>query len=495
MAVLTHDDLVALLRRTTDRDGWLDPILADPDGEAAMGAQVEVFARASVGVDYNAALGLISRSPGGQPGASSILVSRGTSGTSGTIPRGYLFRDARGAQAVVQTPVPVASGALSVSLPVETLRRTEAVNFADDPVFEVDPDAGVVLDSLGTTALIAPLGDPAAVATTFQEVGEGDPISGGASDWLSVHGDERGQQRQAGESTESYRARVRNIPDAVSPIAIGDGVLAAAARLGIEARVLEPFSDGATAALKDVHGLGEIFPLFASSTNSAGTAAAAALSPGADFLDDDVPEREVLDRRMATAYLRVMLAGLPRDPGFAVLYLDDGFADDPVAGYPDVGFPSVVSAQGMAIWEEVYRKKAGGVQHDVQLDVATRERGSGSTAAAVETVVFTIAPAAGRGWVFAEAIGGLDGALNAFPPGAVLPLAAYWRLRLTWLDGSTSLGPVMSNRGASRLTLQALAASGARVQPITQVEGIAISDGAVTARLVATVFVLEMLLP
>lgn len=494
MAVLTHDDLVSLLRRTTDRDGWLDPLLADPDGEAAMGATIEVFARASVAVDYNAAQAMIGTSSGGQVGTSSVVVSRAATGTQGTIPRGYVFADARGVQSVVTAAVVVGLGAATATLPLATLRSSEGVNTADDPRFRVDPGAGVVLDVLGTTPLIAPLGAPGVVSTTFQAVGAGDPIQGGESDWLSVLGDERAQQRQGGEDTESYRTRVRNIPDAVSPIALGDGVQATASRLGLSAVLLEPFEDGATTALKTVHGLGVISPLFGSSTNAAGTAATAAASPGQDFFDDDVPQREMLDRRMATAYLRVLVSELPADEDFAVLFADDGFADDYVGGYPDVGTPPAVIGQAMAMWEEVYRKKAGGVQFDVQLDALQRERGEGNTASASEAVVFTLAAPGGRAWLFTEAVGGLDGTANA-PSGLHVPSDSYWRLRFTWANAVVSLGPVMRGRGSARLTLAALGAAGLPVQPITQIEGIAISDGATVVREVVTVHVLEMVLP
>jgi len=37
-----------------------------------MGATIEVFARASAAVDYNAAQGMITESSGGSPGSSSV---------------------------------------------------------------------------------------------------------------------------------------------------------------------------------------------------------------------------------------------------------------------------------------------------------------------------------------------------------------------------------------------------------------------------------------
>jgi hypothetical protein len=498
MAALSHDDFVALLRRTTDSDGWLDPILDDPDGEAAMGACIEIFTRASAAMDYDCNLGLISLAPGGTPGTSSIQISRTTTGTSGTIPVNFPFVDGRGVRVLTTAPVAIGAGVASIALPVQTIRETEGVNTEDDPGFAIDPAAPVVLDGASVTVLIAPPGSAGIVATTFQTVGPSTKITGAMSDYLSLHGSERGQIRQAGEETEAYRTRVRTIPDAVSPIAVSDGVLTVASQLGIIATVLEPFADGATPALKTTHGLGSFFPMFWSSTNTAGTQASAAASPATDFLDDTGDNREVVDRRTATAYFRIELAGLLFDtaqPGGEVFFWDDGYWDDPVAGFPDVGFPPSVSALGNAIWEEANRKKAGGVSFDILLRATTKTYAAGSTTLAAETVVWTMTPAAGHAWIFADMVAGHDGALNAFPPGLLVPPTAYHRLKFTFLDGSTFTTPPFYGRESERLTPDRFSALGAHLQPITLVQGIVLSDTVCIVNLVATLFALDLTLP
>lgn len=489
------DDLVALLRRTTDRDGWLDPILRDPDGGAALGAAIAVMARVAVALAYDSSCALIGSAPGGGPGSTSLTLEREATGTSGEIPIGYLFVDARGVQLRVATPVPVSALATAIVVPLQTLRKTEMVNTEDDPGIEVDAGAGVLLDGASTTALLAPPGNPAIVATTFLP-GEAGPIKGGTSDWLSVHGAERGQQRQAGESTEAYRARVRAIPDAVSPIAVADGVLAAASRLGILARVLEPFDDGASAALRVQHGLGVLFGLFWSSTNLDGTAASAAASPATDFFDDAGDGRELFDRRTATAYFRVDLDGVLDDPELATMFLDGGgYWDDEVAGYPDVGVPPLVNAQGNAIWEEANRKKAGGVSFDVMLLAGRKVEGTGHATAAISTLVFSISPPAGSGWLLSDVVVGHDGARNAFPPGALLPANAAHQLRFTYSDATTFTTPAYGGLDGEHLTADALVAMGATLGPVVLVEGFVGSDGAVDVNLVADLLVLELVLP
>jgi hypothetical protein len=492
--MLTASDLVALLQRTTDHQGWLDPILADPDGGTALGASIAMMARAAAAVAYDSAAAAIGTAPGGAPGTTVLSLARAASGTSGTIPQGYLFVDPRGVQLFVSAPVSVASGATTLSIPLSTFRQTEMVNTEDDPDLEVDPDAGIALDSLGTTPLLAPPGTMSIVATTFLP-GVAAQILGGETDWLSVIGKERDQQRQAGEPTESYRARVKSIPDAVSPIAVADAVIGAASRLGIAAMILEPFNDGASSALKIQYGLGTFSALFWSSTNTAGTAAAAAVSPGKDFFDDSGDGRQLVDRRTATAYFRVVLENALVDAAGDEMFWDNAFYDDPVLGYPDVGTPPSVNAQVNAIWEEANRKKAGGVSFDVESDVSTVERGSGYTTANTETVVFTIAPASGKAWLLLDAVLGHDSAFATFPPGALVPAGAYHRLSYTTVDGTVFETPAFSGLGSEELTPDRLSALGAARGPIVSVRGIVKSDGTVPVNLVLALYVAEMTLP
>jgi hypothetical protein len=482
----SFDDLVALLRRTTDRDGFLDPILADPDGFAILGAAVEMFVRVSAAGGYDCDEAFISSAAGGGGGTSSATVSRPASGTSGTIPRGYTFVDPRGVVLFVQTDVPVASGALSVLLPLETLRHTEAVNTDDDQALSVAPTANVVLDSLGTTAIVAPAGDPSIVSTTFQVVGDVGPIVGGASDWLSVLGRERSVVRQVGEDTESYRARVRDIPDAVSPKAIGRAVQAAVSRVGLfPFLVLEPFDDGASAAVKDPLGLSS----FAAMCFDAGGG-----TTSSDYCDELPFVREMVSRREATAYFRVspQAYGIPI-PEDAMLFCDDGFCDDPILGFIGDGTldPRILSGF-LAVQQDVDAKRAAGVAFDVYAVEDLSYSGVGDSASAADTSVFSLVPASGGSWVWIDAEFGhdfhLSPPLTSFPPAGV-----SHSVRVTFDDATTFETPQFGDIWSERLSLRRMLDLGMPPsKPIVKVEGMLTSDGTIHPNLVGWVRVVEL---
>lgn len=505
----TFDSLVELLRRTTDEFGWLQPILDDQDSATVLGAMVQVFARLGVGVDHNGAQGMISTASGGQVGTSTITASRAASGTSGSLPIGYGFIDARGVRAIATLAVAVGSGATHLTIPVATLRKTELVNSEDDPGFMVDPASVVIPDGtggvlfappalifaaarvvattnqaltglptidgvplgandrvlltgqalqaqnglwvvasgawarpedflvssavlpgmlvpvsqgtthhgqlwqltsappyvLGTTALA--FSQVGLFATVFTTIGPSDPIAGSAADYLSVWGSERGQLRQTGETETAYRQRVRNMPDAVSPIAVAQSAQQAAQQLGLPpVMVLEPFQDGATPALKAHYGLGSFGAIFGD-------------DPFFGFYDDAGSGVFGVDRRMATAYFEVDLQDLIKDPqGYEFFFDDDGFGDDPVLGFPE-GAPSLppgATAALLALYQDIANKKAGGVQFDVVLYGLTVEIGEGSTNANVATKVFDLAPAAGEIWWVSLAFAGHDCSSILFAP-------------------------------------------------------------------------------
>lgn len=387
--------LLALLRRTTDDQGYLQPLLADPDSGAIVGAQIAIMARLGPAVDHNGAQATISDSSGGQPGTSTITVSRTSGATTGTIPKGFGFIDARGVRVVVQVDIVVTAGQLSKLVPVQTLRQTELVNSEDDPAFVVDPQSPIVVASSGV--LIAPTGSPGMTGSTFQTIGPSDPITGGAADYLSVHGGERGQLRQTGEQTSDYRQRIRNIPDAVSPIAIGDTVQAAAQQGGLPPLlVVEPFRDGATPALKALHGL--------SSFDS--------MAWDTDFYDDPISGIEIVDRRSATAYFAIDAQDFITDSDGLGYYWDDGFYDDPVLGYleSEPVFPPGQLASLLALINDVNAKRLAGVNFDLFLKRDDFVVGQGSTTSAGFVEVVTLSPPGGTIWILDQVLAGADAA-------------------------------------------------------------------------------------
>lgn len=478
------DSLLALLRRTTDDQGWLQPLLDDPNSATVLGGYVQEFARVGATIPHNIAQGTLSDASGGSPGTSSITVKRASGTTTGTIPKGFLFVDPRGCQAFLTLDVAVTSQTLLV-LPVQTLRETELVNTEDDPDFAVDQTSLPVASSGAGGVLIAPLavvtiavttagaigtmkftwainnlpasapvpttgstfpfvvpgtlihllfaagtydvGDTFTVnadgsvtffgngsgsvsqtagvdGTTFQ-IASSTQILGGAADYLSEHGRERGTLRQPNEQTEAYRARVRNIPDAVTPFAISQTVQTVSQQVGLPPfLILEPFNDTATPALKALLGLSSF--------------SAPAFDVG-DFFDDPSAGLTTFDRRTATAYFEVMAQDLVADPlGYEMFFDDGSYFDDPVLGYAeDVSvFPAYVTAALLALAQDIQQKKSGGENFDIFLYPDALIIGVGSSSGASPTSVFTLTPPAGDIWWVDAAFAGHDCSSIAFAP-------------------------------------------------------------------------------
>lgn len=388
---LSPDGIIDILRRNTPQ-GYIDMLLAEPDSAAVINGIAAVFSRADLAIQSSMLAGLISTAPAGSPGTSGVTISRAASGTFGAIPKGYLFRDARGFRYVLQTSIAVAALDLAIVVPVESLRQIEIVISPDDPGMAIDGSNLVVLDSTLSSALIAPPGDPSAVSTTFQAVDSSTPVVGATSNYLAVLGDERGTLQQVGEDAGAYRTRVQNIPDVVSPDAISMIMLGVAQRIyGFPTPWMEePFDMGETPAAK---------------------AAIQLRSFDTTFMDDsffDDPAAEVVSFREARFYFRIVVEGLPFDPTNFYSYFDDGFFDDPVYGFFDgATFSDVASAILAAMFQEVDTKRGHGLQWDLLVDGYHQEEMAGSTTAAILTSVATAAPAAGHAWHIVEGFAGL----------------------------------------------------------------------------------------
>ena len=395
---------------------------------------------------YNSQIALISLAPGGSPGTCSATLTRPAAGTAGTIPKGYAFLDERNIQLTVVTDVVVGSGVTSVVVPLVTSRQAESVNSEDDPGLSISTVNAVVQDGTSTTTLIAPPGDPSIVSTTFQAVLSTTQILGGTSDYLSALGAERGCFRQPGESTDSYRARVRNIPDVVSPLAIAQAVTAAASKAGGGAVVLEPFNDGADPAIKEAVDLSnfnvQTFDL--------------------DFFDDtgNPPAVERVSLREVSAYFRIDLVGVMADPSGIVKFHDGSYHDDPVQGFRDVPLPPSVYAASAAVWTEANAKRAGGVQFDVFEPVTQEFNGVGQAAGAAQ-VVATLTPPSGDAWLFSEMVLSHDVATGS--------RSEHWAV-FTFVDASTYQTPAFDGSWSERISFQRLAQAMPLVLPITRID-------------------------
>lgn len=531
---LTRQDLLDVLTRTMD-GGWLDPLLEDEASATVLGSIAEVLARAATSADRACSQGLITEATGGSPGTSVVAVSK-ASGGAGTLPKGTTLSDERGVLAFTQADVALGAGADSTVIVAETVRKTEPVNTVNDPGWRFEPVSQVADATTATPIVITTtkphryvtgdivrvtgvLGNTPAngvfttivlTATTFSltgsvgvgtytgegqvqlaplnlVLGDANPIEGATSDYLSAHGDERGVQRQANEGTYPYRLRVRNIPDAVSPVAISQAVQGPAQESDLDpVTVRESIDAGLSVAVANRWNLDSIDALYASGVTPLP-------SPAVDFVDD--AGREMVSLREATAYFRLEPRPNVGDPDALRVFMNAlSFGDDPVAGYLEAvtSFHPTLSANLMSIWQAADSKRAAAVNFDVMLRYDVQYVGRGTTVLNADTVVVTLTPPAGKSWVLVDLLVGHDTA-SAAPGNPVNPTTMYHRVRFTFQDASTFTTPIYTGFDTEHFLGDTLATvpayPGSR---ITLIEGIANSDGALALGVQLTTRVLEV---
>jgi hypothetical protein len=515
--MLTRDQLIGVLRRTTDVDGWLTPLLADPSSEAVLNAMAAVWTQVSLSSDAIGNAGMITLAPGGNAANAVITLSRPAPGPAGTLPVGFRWKNARGSVFINQAPVVILAGTLTITASVNSLFKSDLANTIIDEVFVPDTENAAA---------------PLALALGFTYTST--PSVGGALDWLSAHGSERGQQRQFGEPTADYRQRVRNIPDSVSPSAIVNSVQGVANQRGLPIPIVkepefwspEQSVTNATNATPIVvttlasHGYAtnetvEVFGVLGNLAangiwqvdvltdttfqlrGSVGSGAYVAsptdfvvgkyLGLGAfttSFCDDafcDDASTYIVGRREACAYFLVEMPGIPRDPDSLRLFLDAGFADDPVFGFLDVVESPVITSGLLAMHEELDRKRAACVQFDIAIDAFTElDAHALAGPLAVMTTVFTLTPPAGKVWIFVETV------IGHTPP--VVGIAH--QIRVTYSDATVVSTPPYGGFDSQRITPADLGAFGP-VKTVTQIEGRLLTPAA-PATLNAHVRLIEM---
>lgn len=489
---LTQKQAFDLLARTSDQS-WLSAELSGPDGTAVLNARTAIANVTSVALMAQSACCTISDAPGGTPGVCTLTVIRNLGVGSIDIPQGYTFVTDEGITLVLAQPITIPPGPnpQTFDLPLQTLRQTELVN-TYDPAFDslldvgdlmvTAPDATLILDS-SSNAVLGPgaTDDDHALrysASTF--------ITLAASDWLSVHGDERGLRRQQNEDTEEYRARIRLFSDAVSPNALAVAVHSAAENAG----------------LPEVFLLETVNPLVSPAALAANTMALAdSVFADGDFFDDpigeDRPEKqpwralEQLSIREGRAYFRLAMHGPLKEPDGSVLYFDTGFCDDEVWGYPDVGMhPRIIGAL-MTVPNAADRIKAGGVLEDFYVEdyaIAPVEGVAlGSSSAPAPAVVWTLLsdPLAVPGsetqaWLYR------DGLLSHTPSqvGTIAHAVLF-----TFSDATTFLSTPSDSYDSEHLTASALAKRLFPFKPIVKIEGMVQSDGATPVILAGTFWI------
>lgn len=452
---LSTTDLLALLNRAMD-PAWVENVRSSVDGQAVIDALLLVGASMSTEVDAGAATADISLAPGGSPGTCSITFTRAAAGADFTIPKGYQFQTVNGVLLTTTADLTFPNPTTTFVVPLTTLRSSEAVNTWVDPAFAagltgedcVAPWSVDIIDS----ALVKVMGAPDSLPVGNSTVTSSTPITGALSDWLSVIGTERGQKRQAYETTDYYRPRVRNIVDVVSPKAISIAVNGVADRRGIGPAVFTENTDsGEDATTRQLYNLalnqsvyGEISSVLRHYWDTL-----AAIRAGVR----EYPLLSVSNRE-ARAYFEITLPGKFPDGTEQLFFSNDGFFDDPVYGFADSVAAETFSTY-MTIWEEANRKRAGGVQFDVVSNTWTFVEGHVQGAwPAASTVNLT--PPGGKYWILVDC--SYSCTISPGPPwgGA----GETGQVQFTFSDATTFTTPFTVGTGVQELTDTRLVALG-----------------------------------
>lgn len=514
---LTRDEAEKLLQRTTDQ-GWIEGHRANPNGEAVLNSFGDIGEAASRATIKQCEAGTISLAPGGRAGVCTLKAKRtdATLPDTITIPKGYKFRTDLGFNLLLTEDVIVIQGQTDLSFPLATERKIDLVNTFDpafDPLMQPTDflGLGVHVDSPDITYPSDPtkllIGSylnprppaPAPTAHTLIYVSS-TGIEFAECDWISVLGNERGQKRQANEDVEAYRARVRNIPDAVSPIAIEEAANAAASQAKLPTIwLLEPSDDGADATVRAEHDLSVMDGPFCDAADSTGKAT--------EYLDDPFGQNkpfkfpfrnyELQSIREGRAYFRLSMNGLIQNPDDLPFFVSEGtegvpmdYLDDPIFGYLDVGLEPELATHTfgicmhpalqrsfLAVTEEASRKRAGGVNYDFYIENATILHANGEVLIGGASVVWMLDAPTGLGWLLREGLASAIFSVSA--PNETWDLAVNGHtLRFTFSDGSIFDTPTWVGPDSEHLTTDKLISMGFPFgKPIVSIWGTVIGDG------------------
>ena len=422
---LTQAEGLQLLRRTCD-DNWLTDFMATPDGTAIINSKLAVAEAASTAVMQQVAACSISTAPTGRTGSCDLTITRPDLATTATIPKGFTFVDSRGIQMLVALDVPVAAHQTSILLPLRTVRQIDLANNSQ-PAFDDLLDAGEALDTIIDPLSTAVLDSGSATILGvggYTTYGFSTAITGAEMDWLSMHGEERGCRRQAGEDGEAYRLRVRLIPDAATPAAVQEAVHGAQVQAGLpDVYLVEPYRDQASDAARlglDLAFADSLFAEYDYCDDGLGVSVAGKLP----FRTLEAP-----DIRQGRAYFRLAIAGQLTEPDGSSCYADDAFADDPAWGFPDAGLSPVLTGALAAVNEEARVKRAGGVQFDTYVEDSTRLDGAAEVVATPSgTTAFVLTPDAGKAWMLRQGLVTVSGPFD--------PTTDSFQITLTLVDSS-----------------------------------------------------------
>ena len=487
---LTTTDLLALLNRTMD-PAWIEAIQSTADGAAVINALLAIGARVSQVVDDGGTSANISLASGGLPGTCAVTFTRTVGNLGFTLPKGYPFVTVNGVRLVTPIEVVYIAPTTTFIVPLVTLRNAEAINTGLDAAFTTgltgDVISGAGAPVVTDGAAIKVLGPPGSGVAGDCAVTSATAITGSISDWLAAIGTERGQQRQAYETTEYYRARVRNLADAVSPKAISAAVNGIVDRRDMgPAYFVETFDSGEDAATRALYNLALWNPYYGESDVALRYFWDTFVSVFAGARVDPVLS---VSNREARAYFQIEMPGVYPEGTEYRFYSDDGYFDDPVVGFADVGAEQAFAVY-MSAYEEANRKRAGGVQFDILSNPWYPVEGYGVSAGpAPPVIVFTLTAPVGVGWLLVDCSYG--NALDPGPPGT----SEGGALMFTFTDATTFFSPALLGASTLTLTTGMLAALGFPFgKKIATIEGYAVGSVANSNHFYSVVRVIDYVL-
>jgi hypothetical protein len=444
----TPAQMLEVLKRTCD-EGWLTPLLEDPDSAAILQAIAEIGSRMSYSSDHVCETGLLSTAPPGRPGSS---IPTGAAQTvpglplpsTPTLAAGLTFVDARNVLYTLGQTIAVPGIGIDFSFSVNTFRQTELVDTVDDPIIRFAPSYLVggatnatpivittttinqyvnsevvyIEDVLGNTAANGVWQITIIDNQKFSlnlSVGNGDytgegkvsrapqgvvissstPTRGGASDYLTLAAAERTIKRQPFESDSSFRARAVSIPDSVSPVGILEAINGVAQQNDLPQMFLfELFNDLASPTLKADLGMGFIDSLYLDTKYDLVTDTAYA---GPFAWDELISTFGAAEK----CYFQIRPTGDIASFIVSSGFWDAAFWDDYVYFYYDSLASTSLLPGTNAILEEVNRKKAACSDWDFILPGVEEFYASGlrlvGSLAGLQ-LAFTAAPPAGFAW-------------------------------------------------------------------------------------------------
>lgn len=232
---ISQADLLALMERLLP-SSYLDPLKLSGPGYEILQMQAKVFERASVGIGILECSQFLLSATGGSKARARVVFYRDVGGPALTQLAGTIVACSKGNQRFrLLAPVTFGFGDLvSTSAVVEAEVTGYEYNVRGQRVTARGEVVPGEIDTIVLPLQDPPYADPAVRVQQFQDA------AGGVAAALDAIGSDRGVLRAGGaEADPGYAARIRQLPDTVTPAAIRRLLQRTFAPYGVTAKVIE----------------------------------------------------------------------------------------------------------------------------------------------------------------------------------------------------------------------------------------------------------------